>query len=152
MASINALEIVGLVASLLLAILQPVALILVYIPYKSTALDQMATIDVAVSYMLGLLTFIYSAVTVGKLANKENNGEETRYFFFASAIVFGLLGIPTLVFNLIELFTNISMFHHHIDMITAIILSVDIILGLTSTLILGFGFQPLKEKKRYTKV
>jgi hypothetical protein len=146
----NVLEIVGLVLASLLALLQPVALTIIYYPYKSTQIDTVAAIDTFVCYVLGLYAFVFCAITVGKLTLKESNGSEDRWFFLISAIVFGVIGIPALVFNLIELLSHSEMFHLHIDLITAVVLLLDLILGLSSSIILGFSYEAGITQKKET--
>ena len=138
----NPLEIVGLVAASILALLQPVALILIYIPYNSTKVDFMATIDILAVYLIGIYSYFYTAITIGKLVNKAANQKESRIFFFISAIAFGTIEIPVLIFNLIEMFSHSEMFHLPVDMITAVLLIADIVMSLSSSIILGFSYDP----------
>ena len=144
--AISTMELICVIVSALLALIQPVALILLYVPNKSTRLDKMATIDVLVVYLLGVYSICYLAVTINKLINRNSvSTSEDLYFFIGSAVVYGGLGIPTLVFNLIELFTHPDMFHLHIDFITAILMAIDVVLGLASSILLAFFYQPTME-------
>ena len=137
----NPLEIVGLVAAAILGLLQPIALILI-IPIRNTKVDFLATVDILAVYVVGIYSYFYTAITVGKLVNKGANQKESRIFFFVSAIAFGVVEIPVFIFNLIEIFSHSEMFHLHIDVMTALLLLVDIIMSLTSSITLGFSYDP----------
>ena len=138
---ISTMELICVIVSGLLAIVQPVALLLVYAQNKNVKIDTMATIDVLAVYLIGVYSICFLAVTVNKLINRNSTKvSEDKIFFFASAGVFGLIGIPVLIFNLIELFTHPDMFHLHVDFITAIILAIDVVLGLASSILLGFFY------------
>jgi hypothetical protein len=134
---ISTMELICVIVSGLLAVVQP----LVYAQNKNVKIDTMATIDVLAVYLLGVYSICYLAVTINKLINRNSaHVSEDKIFFFASAGVFGLIGIPVLIFNLIELFTHPDMFHLHVDFITAIILAIDVVLGLASSILLGFFY------------
>ena len=131
------------------------ALTLFFYPQRNLKIDVVACWDIVAVYAVGVYAMIYAGVTITKLRKAPRKLrvpgiEEQRIFFFVSAIFFGIIEIPALVFNIIEILNHPEMFHLHVDLFTAAMLIVDILCSMLSTLMLGFSFvqNTVEEEKK----